>query len=64
MTPRKENHNNNTKKGMPVHQLLAKRMPVASNPADFVTMRDYSENSAMQNFAAFLRPIWINVEFC
>ena len=39
---------------MPVHQLLAKRMPVASNPADFVTMRDYSENSAMQNFAAFL----------
>jgi len=54
MTPRKENHNNNTKKGMPVHQLLAKRMPVASNPAEFVAMRDYSENSAMQNFAAFL----------
>jgi len=34
--------------------LLAKRKPIASNPAEFVAMRDYSENSTLQNYASFL----------
>jgi len=39
---------------MGVHKMLAQGMLMENNAAEFVAMRDYSENSAMQNYAAFL----------